>query len=99
MWFINGARQVFELSTATHEKRARPLETRPQPTIYGNCESWNPIVGKKGRPKRQKIWFTPSLHLGNVILSTSYQQILCGFFEHSRIFTWNAEEISSCKII
>ncbi len=21
--------------------------TRPQPTIYGNCDSWNFIVGKK----------------------------------------------------
>jgi len=22
--------------------------TRPEPTIYGNCDSWNFIVGKKG---------------------------------------------------
>ena len=24
--------------------------TRPEPTIYGNCESWNFIVGKKPVP-------------------------------------------------
>lgn len=23
------------------------IETRPEPTIYGNCDSWNLIVGRK----------------------------------------------------
>jgi hypothetical protein len=23
------------------------MKTRPEPTIYGNCDSWNFIVGKK----------------------------------------------------
>jgi hypothetical protein len=29
------------------EKRARRVATRPEPTIYGNCDSWSFIVGKK----------------------------------------------------
>jgi hypothetical protein len=29
------------------EKRARRFLTRPEPTIIGNCEGWNFIVGKK----------------------------------------------------
>ncbi|NDP37384.1 MAG: hypothetical protein GZ093_01320 [Rhodoferax sp.] len=29
------------------EKRARQILTRPEPTIIGNCDSWNFIVGKK----------------------------------------------------
>lgn len=29
------------------EKRARHCKTRPEPTIYGNCDSWDFIVGKK----------------------------------------------------
>jgi hypothetical protein len=29
------------------EKRARRVVTRPKPTIYGNCDSWSFIVGKK----------------------------------------------------
>jgi hypothetical protein len=31
------------------EKRARRVVTRPEPTIYGNCDSWSFIVGKKPR--------------------------------------------------
>jgi hypothetical protein len=31
------------------EKRARREVTRPEPTIYGNCDSWSFIVGKKPR--------------------------------------------------
>jgi hypothetical protein len=34
---------------AGKEKRARRLVTRPKPTIYGNCDSWSFIVGKKPR--------------------------------------------------
>ena len=28
------------------EKRARLVVTRPEPTIFGNCEGWDFIVGK-----------------------------------------------------
>ena len=34
---------------AHKEKRARPMWPRPKPTIYGNCDSWSFIVGKKPR--------------------------------------------------
>jgi hypothetical protein len=34
---------------AGKEKRARRMVTRPKPTIYGNCDSWSFIVGKKPR--------------------------------------------------
>lgn len=30
-----------------NEKRARRKRTRPEPTIFGNCDSWSFIVGKK----------------------------------------------------
>jgi hypothetical protein len=38
---------VIELERRAKEKRARRLKTRPEPTIFGNCDSWNFIVGKK----------------------------------------------------
>jgi hypothetical protein len=38
MWFINENRQMFELPGSTQEKRARRLVTRPEPTIFGNCD-------------------------------------------------------------
>ncbi|KAB2905219.1 MAG: hypothetical protein F9K35_02020 [Burkholderiaceae bacterium] len=47
MWFINEKRQVVELERRAQEKRARQMATRPEPTIYGNCDSWSFIVGKK----------------------------------------------------
>ncbi|MDF1484360.1 hypothetical protein PY257_04055 [Ramlibacter sp. H39-3-26] len=47
MWFINGKLQVIELKRRAQEKRARRVVTRPEPTIYGNCDSWSFIVGKK----------------------------------------------------
>src|SRR5262245_22512400 len=35
---------------ARTKKKGRALKvTRPKPTIYGNCDSWNFIVGKKPR--------------------------------------------------
>src|SRR6218665_2328706 len=49
MCFINGKRKVIEWKRRTpkKEKRARQVATRPEPTIIGNCDGWNPIVGKK----------------------------------------------------
>jgi hypothetical protein len=38
---------VIELKRRGQEKRARRVVTRPEPTIYGNCDSWSFIVGKK----------------------------------------------------
>jgi hypothetical protein len=38
---------VIELKREGEEKRARRITARPEPTIIGNCEGWNFIVGKK----------------------------------------------------
>jgi len=38
---------VVELKRSRQEKRARQILTRPEPTIFGNCEGWKFIVGKK----------------------------------------------------
>jgi hypothetical protein len=38
---------VIELKREGQEKRARRVTARPEPTIFGNCEGWNFIVGKK----------------------------------------------------
>jgi hypothetical protein len=38
---------VIELKRRAQEKRARQMATRPEPTIIGNCDSWDFIVGKK----------------------------------------------------
>ena len=39
--------------------------TRPEPTIYGNCERWNFIVGKKPEAKCLKIAIFMSLRASN----------------------------------
>ncbi len=40
---------------ASAQKKGRALNvTRPKPTIYGNCDSWNFIVGKKPRTYRRQ---------------------------------------------
>ena len=39
--------------------------TRPEPTIYGNCEGWNFIVGKKPEAKCLKIAIFMSLRASN----------------------------------
>jgi hypothetical protein len=39
--------------------------TRPEPTIYGNCESWNFIVGKKPSLNSPKICKSLSFMTGN----------------------------------
>jgi len=45
---------VIELKRGGKEKRARRVVTRPEPTIYGNCDSWDFIVGKKPSPYSPK---------------------------------------------
>jgi hypothetical protein len=47
--------QVIELKEGGKEKRARRVVTRPEPTIFGNCEGWNFIVGKKNLEHSQKM--------------------------------------------
>jgi hypothetical protein len=71
----------LNLKRRRQEKRARRVVTRPEPTIYGNCDSWSFIVGKKGVPYSPKNRKFPSLRRHNMNLSTAYQQIDLGRFE------------------
>jgi hypothetical protein len=52
---------VLEDQRSGKEKRARLVVTRPEPTIIGNCESWNFIVGKLAHPNSPKNAFGRSL--------------------------------------
>ena len=65
MCFIKDWLQVIEINGAPQEKRARPLETRPEPTIFGNCDSWNFIVGKKLCAYSHSSGDTMALHDSN----------------------------------
>jgi hypothetical protein len=56
---------VIELKRRRKEKRARLVATRPEPTIYGNCDSWNFIVGKKPAPYSPRIARQGSLQRSN----------------------------------
>jgi hypothetical protein len=51
---------------AGKEKRARRVVTRPKPTIYGNCDSWSFIVGKKPRAYSRKRGQTGALLTSNM---------------------------------
>jgi hypothetical protein len=53
---------------ADKEKRARRVVTRPKPTIYGNCDSWSFIVGKKPGAYRQAKRRMRSLQTSNRIV-------------------------------
>jgi hypothetical protein len=49
-----------------HKKKGRVMKvTRPEPTIYGNCDSWNFIVGKTGRAYSRKVTWTRPLQASN----------------------------------
>jgi hypothetical protein len=41
------------------------VETRPEPTIYGNCDSWDFIVGKTARRQSPQNTVGRSLLLCN----------------------------------
>jgi hypothetical protein len=55
MWFIKEALQVVELKRTNKKKGHVSEVTRPEPTVFGNCESWNFIVGKKCEKHRAKL--------------------------------------------
>jgi hypothetical protein len=49
-----------------HKKKGRVMKvTRPEPTIYGNCDSWNFIVGKTGRAYSRQVTGTGPLQARN----------------------------------
>jgi len=56
---------VVELKRDGQEKRARRILTRPEPTIIGNCDSWNFIVGKTVQKQSEKNCTLASLQLSN----------------------------------
>jgi hypothetical protein len=60
------------------QKKGRVLErTRPEPTIFGNCESWEIIVGKKReKHRRGRTNGAPGADTQNFTnnLSTCFQQ-------------------------
>ena len=56
-------------------KKGRAKEmTRPEPTIYGNCDSWDSIVGKKGDRLGAFTAEMRALRVHNEKISTAYQQ-------------------------
>jgi hypothetical protein len=59
-----------------HEKRARQMLTRPEPTSNGNCDSWEFIVGKKAKTPTQQWPKKDTLQMRHRNLSTVYQQFL-----------------------
>jgi hypothetical protein len=61
---------VIEFKKAQARKRARLVVTRPEPTIYGNCDSWSFIVGKKAAPYSPKNRNLSALQCHNMKLLT-----------------------------
>jgi hypothetical protein len=58
---------VIELKRVGQEKRARRETARPEPTIFGNCEGWNFIVGKKPLKHSLRNAWKESLRRSNMI--------------------------------
>ena len=50
--------------------------TRPEPTIIGNCDSWEFIVGKKARKPRSLAGITSRCRAATGKQFTAYQQVL-----------------------
>ncbi|GAB3658306.1 hypothetical protein [Ramlibacter alkalitolerans] len=49
-----------------HKKKGRVMKvTRPEPTIYGNCDGWSFIVGKTGRAYSRQAMRTRPLQACN----------------------------------
>ena len=57
------------------EKRARLVATRPEPTINGNCDSWDFIVGKLAQSHSPGFGSGRSLLLCNMKLINSLSTI------------------------
>ncbi|MCY7304999.1 MAG: hypothetical protein LH632_02410 [Rhodoferax sp.] len=73
---------MFELERRRAEKRARREMTRPEPTIIGNCDSWNFIVGKKARQQSLTRVNSSRCKSATIILYTGYSQLLTKLSEH-----------------
>jgi len=65
-----------------HKKKGRVMKvTRPEPTIYGNCDSWDFIVGKTGRAYSRQVSRTGPLQGCNWNVVHSFSTILESFLE------------------
>ncbi|MEJ8837068.1 hypothetical protein [Ramlibacter sp. AN1133] len=65
-----------------HKKKGRVMKvTRPEPTIYGNCDSWNFIVGKTGRAYSRQVTPTRPLQACNWNVVHSFSTIPVGIRE------------------
>ena len=78
---------MIELEGHGKEKRARPKVTRPEPTIYGNCDSWNFIVGKKPGTYSPPIGKQGTLQCNN------------GIFIHSLFTTFSGGALDNLWVI
>ena len=58
------------------EKRARRVATRPEPTIYGNCDSWSFIVGKFPPPYSRREGLQGELQGSNRIFIHNLSTVL-----------------------
>jgi hypothetical protein len=59
-----------------HKKKGRVMKvTRPEPTIYGNCDGWNFIVGKTGRAYSRQVTPTRPLQACNWNVVHSFSTI------------------------
>jgi hypothetical protein len=64
-----------------HKKKGRVMKvTRPEPTIYGNCDSWNFIVGKTGRAYSRQVTRTRPLQVCNWNVIHSFSTNSEGFW-------------------
>jgi hypothetical protein len=59
-----------------HKKKGRVMKvTRPEPTIYGNCDGWSFIVGKTGRAYSRQVGPTRPLQRRNWNIVHSFSTI------------------------
>jgi hypothetical protein len=65
MLFINDVLQVIELKRGEHKKGRVWLRRALNQQSFGNCESWNFIVGKKYRLHSPKFGTDGSLQPDN----------------------------------
>jgi len=56
--------------------------TRPEPTIIGNCDSWNFIVGKKACQQSLARVNSGRCKSATIFLCTGYSQLLAKLSEH-----------------
>jgi hypothetical protein len=70
---------------SSDQKNGRVFErTRPEPTIFGNCESWEFILGKK-QQKHRRISAGAKSRTGGEKLQTTYPHFFNKLFRKNRV--------------